>query len=554
MANCENSMRLDIFPNCDKVSFGEPFGKPVVLGSYVESEIIIGLVGAVGTGMNGVIWNITEKLKNHGYTQTTVIKVSKEFLQPYLKMFASEDLQSELEDNDLKRISALMDTGNWLREKTDYGILALAIAAHISSIRKEGSEPLPKHAFIIDSIKHPAEVEILRKIYGEGFYLVSVYEEKSKRLKNLCEKRHFRSDKSIASEAEKKKYATDLVERDEFEEHEFGQHTRDAFQQADFFIDITRTDCSETLTRFIDLIFCDPFITPTFGEYAMYMAYSASLRSADLSRQVGSVICKNDEILTMGTNDVPKFGGGLYWMELDCNTGEYKDKPDSRDYMVGYDSNKAEFIRLSRDILKRLKVIESDVDADSIEIEDVKDYLNILKKSRLGELTEYGRMVHAEMESLMMCSRGNVSCKDAEMYVTTFPCHNCAKHIIAAGIKKIVYIEPYPKSKTLDFYKDSATQDPDDAEQKVLFSPFFGVGPSRFKELFAMKLNPYPEKIRKDKNTGQKTEYNRNGSSIRAQLLPVSYLDKEKYYLDLYSEYDRILKTEVRNDGKHESE
>ena len=282
----------------------------------------------------------------------------------------------------------------------------------------------------------------------------------------------------------------------------------------------------------------------------MYMAYSASLRSADLSRQVGAVICKDQEIIAMGTNDVPKSGGGLYWMEIDPNTGLYSDKENGRDYMVGYDSNRAELIRISRDILKRLGLISDTLEADSLEISDVADFLDLFKKSKLGELTEYGRMVHAEMESLMICARSNQSCQDAEMYVTTFPCHNCAKHIIAAGVKKIIYIEPYPKSKTLEFYQDSTTQDAENTQGKVLFSPFFGVGPSRFKELFAMRLNPYPEKERKDKTTGRKINYNRNGSSIRAQLLPVSYLDKEQYFLALFEKYDTMLKKEVAEDAK----
>ena len=547
MQNEQNKTYL--LPDCKRISIdtGE---RPKVLGSYDECELVIGLVGAVGTGMNKVISNITEKLSSHGYVEPDLIKVSKEFLMPYLKLFVDKSKLEQISKSDLERIDILMDTGNWIRDKTDNGILAVAIAAYIARKRDPQSSPFFKKAFIIDSIKNPAEVELLRKIYGEGFYLLGVYEDKSKRYKNLCEKRHFNIDGSVATEESKREYAQRLIQRDEFEERESGQRTRDVFQQSDFFIDITKKDSAEDICRFIDLIFGDPFITPTFGEYAMYMAYSASLRSADLSRQVGAVICKDQEIIAMGTNDVPKSGGGLYWMEIDPNTGLYSDKENGRDYMVGYDSNRAELIRISRDILKRLGLISDTLEADSLEISDVADFLDLFKKSKLGELTEYGRMVHAEMESLMICARSNQSCQDAEMYVTTFPCHNCAKHIIAAGVKKIIYIEPYPKSKTLEFYQDSTTQDAENTQGKVLFSPFFGVGPSRFKELFAMRLNPYPEKERKDKTTGRKINYNRNGSSIRAQLLPVSYLDKEQYFLALFEKYDTMLKKEVAEDAK----
>ena len=43
------------------------------------------------------------------------------------------------------------------------------------------------------------------------------------------------------------------------------------------------------------------------------------------------------------------------------------------------------------------------------------------------------------------------------MYVTTFPCHNCAKHIIAAGLERVVYLEPYPKSRAKTLYDEDIT-------------------------------------------------------------------------------------------------
>jgi len=30
----------------------------------------------------------------------------------------------------------------------------------------------------------------------------------------------------------------------------------------------------------------------------------------------------------------------------------------------------------------------------------------------------------------------------AQVYVTTFSCHNCAKHIVSPGLTKVVYVEP----------------------------------------------------------------------------------------------------------------
>ena len=78
-------------------------------------------------------------------------------------------------------------------------------------------------------------------------------------------------------------------------------------------------------------------------------------------------------------------------------------------------------------------------------------------------------------------------------------CHNCAKHIIAAGIKRVVYIEPYPKSKALEFYKREISQSEEDEKSKVIFIPFKGVGPHKFIDLFSMQSTRWYARIRKDK-------------------------------------------------------
>lgn len=63
--------------------------------------------------------------------------------------------------------------------------------------------------------------------------------------------------------------------------------------------------------------------------------------------------------------------------------------------------------------------------------------------------------------------------KGATLYSTTFPCHNCARHIVGAGIARVVFVEPYTKSRAEQLHSDSiaiAEADPD--EKKVVFDPF----------------------------------------------------------------------------------
>ena len=54
---------------------------------------------------------------------------------------------------------------------------------------------------------------------------------------------------------------------------------------------------------------------------------------------------------------------------------------------------------------------------------------------------KYSYTVHSELNSILNAARIGVSCKGSTLYTTLFCCHDCAKAIIQAGIKKVVYSE-----------------------------------------------------------------------------------------------------------------
>ena len=122
-------------------------------GNFDCSEIIIGIVSAVGTETTRVITPLTDRLKRFGY-KVEEIKVSS-----LLKSVATSD--------EYHRIKNLMNEGDSLRESTKNN----AILAYGSAKLIKGKRNKEKTAYIINSLKHPDEVEILRKIYGQGFYL-----------------------------------------------------------------------------------------------------------------------------------------------------------------------------------------------------------------------------------------------------------------------------------------------------------------------------------------------------------------------------------------------
>lgn len=59
--------------------------------------------------------------------------------------------------------------------------------------------------------------------------------------------------------------------------------------------------------------------------------------------------------------------------------------------------------------------------------------------------TKYMYVCHAELNAILNCPIGSM--KGAKLYVTLFPCNECAKAIIQSGIKEIVYMS--------DKYSDS---------------------------------------------------------------------------------------------------
>ena len=72
------------------------------------------------------------------------------------------------------------------------------------------------------------------------------------------------------------------------------------------------------------------------------------------------------------------------------------------------------------------------------------------------------------------------------MFTTTYPCHNCARHIVAAGISSVVYIEPYRKSLAIALHNDAISEDPED-KKRVVFRQYDGIAPQHYLTLFKKK-------------------------------------------------------------------
>lgn len=463
------------------------------------SELVIGLVGPLGTDNGKILGMLEQRLGAFDY-KAEPIRISRQIIPALVgpERMPPSDLPK------CERFHKRIDLGNQIRTETrNAAALAVAVAAEISRRRPKPHERVTKVAYLVSSLHLTEEVSELRKIYREGFHLFGINTERGLRMKYLAG-----SDGSEMEESQ----AIGLIERDEHETEDYGQHTRDAFALADFFCANEGNDdkLRNSIDRCLDLIFGCPTVTPTFNEFAMFMAFGASLRSADLSRQVGAVVARDDAILSTGANDCPRAGGGLYWPAFIGD--RIDDAPRGRDYKRGEDSN----------VIERNRLVKKVIDALGPELAE-RAKAALADGGPLRNITEYGRVVHAEMEALLACSRAGISSKDATLYCTTFPCHNCAKHIIAAGIKQVVFVEPYPKSKALEFHDDAVTMTKTDgSDPKVRFKPFVGVGPRKFFDLFSMALSS-GRPIDRKTDDGQAAVWNPRHATPRVQMLPVSH-------------------------------
>ena len=476
-------------------------------------ELMIGLVAPVGVDLDQVIIILTDYLKQFNYTTNQIV------ISSLIDKVAGLETKLCMEP-EYDRINTYMSAGDEVREKTKRGYILAALAINTISFQRDADKPLPGTAHIFKSLKHPDEVHFLRDIYGEGFYLLSISSSRTNRLKYLARKN------IPGPQAEK------LIKRDESESGKFGQHMSDAFHLADGFIDIDSDNAEDQVARILDLIFGNPCVTPTKDEYAMFLAFAASMRSGDLSRQVGAVITsKHDEIIATGANDVPCFGGGLYWSDHGPN--------DQRDYVKGHDANECRRNEIVTKIMKKFR-------DGSGEQELLEEGKQLLKDTGILDITEYGRAVHAEMEALLSCGRSGASPRGGTLYCTTFPCHNCAKHIVASGINRVVFVEPYPKSLALDLHSDAIClahesvveirEKMETQKPKVCFEPFVGVGPRKFFDLFSMNLSR-GNKLKRELK-GKKISWKRQDACVRVPLSAVSYIEKEPHIL---REVDKLL-------------
>lgn len=446
-------------------------------GQTSSHDIVIGIVAPMGAGKEIVQQTLGVALKRHGYKGRKVALTDWLDCQlPADKKLSSQKARTH------EWYKQAQKMGNWYctKHETQDAMARLAVYA-IAALRERSgrlrpSERMP-NAFVVSSLKRPAEVDLLRAIYGKSFVLLGVHDTQDALVEQLAERlaandHRKRTDQDILD-------ATELLVTDAAEPNDtFGQNVGKAYPLADAFVDASRPACAVAETeRLVSLMFKPSFHSPSRDECAMAHAHAAGLRSVDLGRQVGAVLVSPEgDIIATGTNDVPRAGGGIAWEG---------DADDARDFRLRRNVSKERRVRTAFELLSLLKeAVEAKKEVAGSQLEQ------LLEGSQLFALGEFGRAVHAEMDAILSAARLGVPVRGASAYTTTFPCHNCVRHMIGAGIARVVYMVPYEKSLAFELHDDAiAKEGRDPRPNKVVFERFVGIAPCRYADFFAAGKN-----------------------------------------------------------------
>ncbi len=506
---------------------------PANLIRHENPELFFAIVAPVGADVDIVCGSLESVLSRFGYRLHTIRLIEE------LKRIPGY-LENESEFFD-KKLEGRMDAGDEFRKDTDLdSALALLALENIRDFRmqKEGSESvvISRQAYLFRSLKRPEEVDILRRIYGSNLVLIGIHAGRDKRIENLSEliaHSHFSAQREHCRD--KAEYLIIRDESDETKDH--GQQLRKAFPLSDFFLDSTNAQAIDAeIERFLNLLFGKPVVTPKRDEIGMAHAYIAALRSAEMGRQVGAAIADADgNVIAVGTNEVPKAGGGSYFDG---------DSPDGRDWTRGFDSSHRYKKASLGELLSALDKNDFlNGNLKGLKITDlIKKVTPVIKQTRYMQLIEFIRATHAEVSALMDAARRGVPVAGCTMYVTTFPCHECARNVVSSGVARVVYIEPYAKSLAFELHDDSIQLDTDTDKSKIPFTPFLGVSPANYSNIFQASL--------RKSNDGSLIKWNAATAHPRVSGAFWAYFEYEKEDLKIFRD---TLRKKIDHAGEAEA-
>jgi deoxycytidylate deaminase/dephospho-CoA kinase len=410
-----------------------------------RSNIVIGLTGPFGSGCS------------------TLRKVLKEQFD-FREFMISDDIRKEVKA-DSKFVEkgktgwrkALQEHGNKKRNGDEgYWVKKVLERIDTSSIGDKN--------IVIDGFRNVHEVEVIRSVYPR-FFLVAVYAEKKERWERV--KKDYEGRYNEFEEDD---------QRDKLEEFEWGQSVQKCVDDADYafynneqyFICDQGQDAPalEKINRIMKTQ-ADDFVplmkgnsgiarNPKPEEVQIAAAYAQSNSSTCKKRHVGAVI-----VISRNSKDFP------------ISMGFNENPPNIKTCLEEGGCYKDEDMASKLSAKKKIYCLKCGKLYDSLTkpwiCECGASFKEWLHPNRNMELCT---AIHAEERAIL--SLGNRIVENGTLYVTTFPCFQCARLIIDSGINKVIFVEAYPVRETKRFLEANGV--------KVL--PFTGFTAKAFFKVF----------------------------------------------------------------------
>ena len=432
------------------------------------SVIILGFTGSIGSGCT--------------YISSFIPTIASKY--HYFKL--SDIIRDELkrDGNGAPTTEQLQDKGNQLRKQNLPGYLVEALLQKLDNDEKSYDH------IIIDGIKNAGEVKTLKQF--PYFFLFSVQATFDTRKNRVVGEGKPFSNGDLFKKADER----DRLEKDDDD----GQQVKKCNYLSDFTIlndkQIKTFDRQEKNDLISDIYYkyCQPIenlksgktspsTNPSNDELCMTLAYAQSKMSSCIKRKVGAIVVDIIKSKTVGQDpkkiatDIPVvISSGYNEVPIGSEKCIYKDgvekcyrdhlqeehakkiihcpacgeKLKVKTYCPFCDKEHDGFIKYCKE---HNKEIEMEFKCASCGCEVFREYLPG-EKDTPGKLLDICRALHAEENALLNLMRGNPSNREnLTLYVTTQPCNLCANKIVSAGIKTVVYDEPYPMEEALNVLK-----------------------------------------------------------------------------------------------------
>lgn len=319
---------------------------------------------------------------------------------------------------------------------------------------------------VIDSLRNSIEAWYLKERYS-AFYLISVNNDNDRqsRLNKSVKAKTGIRDEAITTLITGKIEHLSAIEvlSDDFEDGIFAapnieQVVADAEIHINNNVDnekakknkvsFTFLSMAEQWMKFSSLILHPGLITPSSEERCMAVAYTSKFNSSCISRQVGAVITNQyHSIRTIGWNDVA-------YGQIPCGLRDMREVSGIKDCKLKNYCYSSFELNGGQEIYEEEEGFIGKVKTDYNE--NLKNPLfkglplpycfKTLHNRYEGNKNQvYTRSLHAEENAILqMAKYGGEPLMNGVIYVTASPCELCSKKLYQIGVRKIVYIDPYP--------------------------------------------------------------------------------------------------------------